>query len=99
MYLLAKFGDHRSYGNGDIHSYIKSYMGTLEKATLNASISHIARFLKLEILIYNSNILDTTGIKTRGRRKKQAIAKCFAIHTFAKNGDVFSTILGKKVDL
>ena len=34
MYLLAKFGDHRSYRNGDINTYIKSYMDTLENAEL-----------------------------------------------------------------
>ena len=42
---------------------------------------HIARFLNSEIPIYNSEVPDTTGRKTR-RRKPQAIAKCF---TFNKN--------------
>ena len=47
MYLLAKFGVHRSYGNGDSSSYINSYMNEyLEKTKLSASIRHIARFSK-----------------------------------------------------
>ena len=34
MYLLAKFGVHRSYGNGDSSSYINSYMNEyLEKSS------------------------------------------------------------------
>ena len=32
MYLLAKFGGHRSYGNEDIIFYINSHINTLEKA-------------------------------------------------------------------
>ena len=36
MYWLAKFGDHRSYRNGDIISYINSYGDTLEKTYLTA---------------------------------------------------------------
>ena len=31
MYLLVTLGIHRSYGNGDINSYINSHMNTLEK--------------------------------------------------------------------
>ena len=54
MYLLAKFGGHKSYRNGYVNLYINYYMDTLEKAELTASICHIARFLKLGILIYNS---------------------------------------------
>ena len=54
MYLLAKFGDHRSYRNGDINCYIKSYMDASymdvsKKAELTAPIHHIARTLKSEI--------------------------------------------------
>ena len=55
MYLLAKFGDHRSYRNGDVSSYIKSYMDTLGNAELDlASIRHVSRFLKSGKPIYNS---------------------------------------------
>ena len=32
MYLLAKVGGHRSYGNRDINSYINSYMDTFDKS-------------------------------------------------------------------
>ena len=31
MYLVAKFGGHRSYGNGDTNSYINSYTNTPKK--------------------------------------------------------------------
>ena len=41
MYQLAKFGSHRSYGNGDFNSCINSYMNILEKAELTASKSGI----------------------------------------------------------
>ena len=58
MYLLAKFGDHRSYRNRDINPYINSYMDTLEEAELIASIRHIAKFLKSGIPIYNSGVPD-----------------------------------------
>ena len=78
MYLLAKFGHHRSYRNGDINSY----MDTLEKAELLVSIHHIARFLKSGIPNYNSEVPDATGRKT-SKRRTQAIAKCFAFHANA----------------
>ena len=44
MYLLDKFGDHRSYRNGDINYYVRSYMDILKKAELTASIRHIVIF-------------------------------------------------------
>ena len=83
MYLLVKFGDPRSYRIGHINSYIKSYMDTFVNAELTASICHIARFLKLRIPIYNSEVPDTAGRKTRKGRKK-AVAKRFAFHADAK---------------
>ena len=55
-------------------------MDTLENAELIASILHIARFLNSGILIYNSEVPDTTGRKTTTKRKAQAIAKGFAFH-------------------
>ena len=82
MYLIAKFGGHRSYRNGGINSDINSYMDTLEKAELTSSNRHIARFLKSGTPIYNSEVLDTAGRKTTTRRT-QAIAKRFA---FQANG-------------
>ena len=81
MYLIAKFGDHRSCRKGDINSYINSYMDALEKAELTDSIRHIARFLKSGIPIYNSYVSDTAGRKTRRRRRRtQAIVMCFAFY-------------------
>ena len=90
MYLLAKFGDHRSYRSRDISSYTNSYIDTLEKAELATSIRHIAIFLKSGILIFNSEVPDTAGRKTRRRRRKrrrrtQVIAKHYALHANAKN--------------
>ena len=46
MCLLAKFGDYRSSRTGDTNSYINSYMNTLQKVTLTASIRYIAQCLK-----------------------------------------------------
>ena len=48
---------------------------------INVLINHIARFLKLGILIYNSEVPDTNGRKTR--KNKQAIAKCFVFQANA----------------
>ena len=59
----------------------------LEKAGLTASIPNIRRFLKSGIPIYNFKVPDTTGRKTRqkrrrrrGKRKTHVIAKSFTIH-------------------
>ena len=60
-------------------------MGTLEKAELTASICDIARFLKQGMPIYNSEAPDTTGRKTRRRRRRtQEIAKPYAFYANAK---------------
>ena len=92
MYLLAKFGDQRSYRNGDINSYVNSYMGTLEKAEPTTSIRHIGRFLKSGILIYNSKVPDMAGRKARRRqrrrRRTQTIAKRYAVHANPKNDEI-----------
>ena len=57
---------------------------TLEKAELTASIRRITRFLKSGIPIYNSEVPDTVGRKTRKRRiRPQAFAKCFAFYANA----------------
>ena len=80
---LDVFGGHRSYRNGDINSYIKSFVDTLEKVELTASIRHIARFLKSGIPIYNSEVPDTLGRKIRRRKRTQAIAKRFAFYANA----------------
>ena len=52
-------------------------MDSLKKAELAVSIRHIARFLKPGIPIYNSEVPDTDGKKTR-KRTTQTIAKRFA---------------------
>ena len=57
-------------------------MDTLVKASPTTSTRHIARFLKSGIPIYNPEVPDTAGRKT-GRRRTQAIAKCFAFHANA----------------
>ena len=80
MYLLARFGSHRSFGNGDINSYINSYMNNLGKAELIPSVSNIQRFLKSGIPIYNSE--DTGGRKGK-RRRPQATAKRFGFRANA----------------
>ena len=59
MYLHAKFRDDRFYRNGDLNSYINSYMDTLEKTKLTASIRRIGRLLGSGIPIYNSEVPDT----------------------------------------
>ena len=90
MYLLARFGDHRSYRNGDINSYINSYMDTLEIAALTVLICHIGRFLKSGIPVYNFEALDTACRKTRRWRTRrkgritQAIAKRYTFYGSAK---------------
>ena len=80
MYLLAKFGGYRTYGNGDTNSYINSYKITSEKAELAVSVHHIERFSKSGIPVYYSEVSDTTDRKTR----IQAIAKRFAFFSKIK---------------
>ena len=75
MYLLGKSGDHRSYIEMEISILI-------EKAELTASIT---RFLKSGIPIYNFEVPDTSGKKTR-RRRTQTIAERFAFHATRKDG-------------
>ena len=53
MYLLVKFGGHRSYRNRGSNHYINFYLNILEKAELTPSVLHIVRFLKSGIPIYN----------------------------------------------
>ena len=48
MYLLAKFSGHRSYGNGDINSYINSYMNISEKAERTAQPPILRHFQNQE---------------------------------------------------
>ena len=64
-------------------------MDTLEKAELNASIPHIAVFLKSGIPIYNSQVRDTAARKKRRRRRTHAIAKRYAPHANAINFSYF----------
>ena len=82
MYLLAKFGGHRSHRNGDINSYINSYMKTSEIAELTTSLSHIEGFSKSRIPIYNPEVPDTAGRKTTARRA-QTIKVRYLFHTNA----------------
>ena len=49
-----------------------------EPSELTASIRHIVRLSKSRIPLYNSELLDTAGRKTRSRRRTQAIAKHYA---------------------
>ena len=70
MYLLAKFGDRRSYRNGDINSYII----TLEKAELTASIRCVAKFSKQGIPIYNSEVQDTAVEKQEKEEHRQLLS-------------------------
>ena len=62
MYLVANFGNGE---NGDIKSYISSYLNILEKAKLTTSVIHIDRISKSRIPIYNSKV------QTQADRKKR----------------------------
>ena len=64
-------------------------MDTLEKAELNASIPHIAVFLKSGKPIYNSQDRDTAARKRRRRRRTHAIAKRYTLHANAINLSYF----------
>ena len=70
MYLLAKFGDHKPYRNGDVNSF-NFYMDTLEKAEPTASIRCIGRFIKSGRPIYNSEVPDTAGKKQKEEEHRQ----------------------------
>ena len=62
-------------------------MDTLEKAEITALISHIATILKSGIPIYNSEVPNTSGRKTR-RRTTQAMAKRYEFHANAIINDL-----------
>ena len=59
-------------------------MNTSQKTELTVSVRHIQRFLKSGILIYNCEVQDTPGRKTRRRRRrrrrKKTIAKRYVFH-------------------
>ena len=60
-------------------------MDIFGKAEFTVWIGNIARFLKSEIPIYNSEVPCTSGRKTRKRRRgTQATAKCFALYANTK---------------
>ena len=82
---VSRIWGHRSYVNGEISSWINSYMNTLEKAEIIVSILHIERLLKSGIPNYNSQVSDTTGRKLKRRRTK-AIGKCYAFQPMQKVG-------------
>ena len=65
MYLLAKFGGHKSYVNRYINSYIKSYMNTSEIAELITSLRHTERFSKSGTPIYNQS---RTGLQKNNKK-------------------------------
>ena len=54
--MLAKFGSHRSSGNGDINSYISSYMNISGKVDFSTSFRDIKRFSESVMPIYNFEV-------------------------------------------
>ena len=81
MYLFAKSGGHRPYWNGDTNSYTNSYMDTSKKAKFTASIRYIEKFLESGIAIYNAEVPDMPGRKTRKiRRTRSCKALCSRKH-------------------
>ena len=71
MYPLAKFGGHRPYRNININSYINSFMSTLEKAKLTASIPDIARSFESGIPIFCSEVPEKAGEKREEEKHMQ----------------------------
>ena len=65
------------------YSHVNSYTNTLEKAELNVFVHHIEEFSKLGIQIYNSEVLEMAGRKTRS--KAQMNAKRYAFPTKASS--------------
>ena len=73
MYLLAKFGGHRSYRNGGINSYINFCKSTLKKAELTVSIRNVARFLKSGILSFNIKVPNTVAKRLQQRQLQSVL--------------------------
>ena len=67
IYLLAKFGSYRSYENGDINSYISSYLNTLEKAELITSV--ILRYFQNQGYRFTVRKSRTRLVENRRRRR------------------------------
>ena len=74
--LPWKFRGLRSYGNGDINSYINSYMNILEKAELTALTRQTVKFPKSGITIFNCEATNTTGRKKKKKNKGNCKALC-----------------------
>ena len=64
MYMLPKFYGHFSYGNGDINSYINSYMNTLKIR---------CGFSKSKLLIYNPKVPDKADRKTTKSQRRLSV--------------------------
>ena len=87
--LPCKFIGHKSYGNGDINSYITSYINIAQKAELAASIRGTDRFSKSGIPIFNSEVPDKTGRKATRRAK--VIVKRYVFYANAARSDDITT--------
>ena len=74
MYLLANFGGQRSYGNGNINSYINPFMNSSEKAEISPSIRHIENFQNQE---YQFTILKSwTGLPEKRKEEDNRKTLC-----------------------
>ena len=86
MYLLAKFGDYRSYRYGDINSYVKSYIDTLESTDPPYCQIFKIRNADLQFLSPGYGRQKNKKKKNKGncrkikRRRIKAIAKRFSFH-------------------
>ena len=76
MYLLINFGGHRKWRYRLLYQFLHDYC---KKAEFTISVRHIGGFSKSGIPIYNSEVSDTAGKKTRKkRRRSKAIGKRYA---------------------
>ena len=72
MYLPAKFCDHRSHRSRNVNNHFSYYVNISEKAEITASIYHIERFSKSQILIYSSKVMEKSlrWKKTKGKKDR-----------------------------
>ena len=77
MYLLVRFGGHKSNRNGDINSYINSYRENVEKVKIMVLIHHIGRFLirNTDLFRYGWQKIEKNEKKNLGNCKDLCISR------------------------
>ena len=89
MYLTAKIDGSKFHRNGNINSYINSYMSTSEKTELTTSTRYIERFYK-KWLLETFSMVSKCGTSKLLELKQINAVTAFLQTTFAKILNLFA---------